>query len=273
MKLSFFEKLSDIKLGSISLSTILSAVLIFVICVVFIKLIMRIIGKILGKTHMEKGMRGFVYTMIKVGLWLIAIITIAGCLGIPTASLVAVLSVVGLALSLSVQGIISNIFSGMTLLATKPFVADDYIEVNGLAGTVTSVSLFYTTIRTIDNKLIHIPNSEAASSKVINFTHERFRRIAFSFCASYDAPTDKVKAALLSAAESVDKVLDNPAPFAGINAYKNSTIEYALHVWCLASDYWPAYFAVNEAVREQFAAYNIEFSYDHMNVHIINPEE
>ncbi len=273
MKFSFFNSLSNIKLGSISLSTVLSAILIFIVCVVLIRLIMRLVEKVLSKTHMEKGMRGFVRTMIKVGLWLIAIITIAGCLGIPTASLVAVLSVVGLAISLSVQGIISNVFSGMTLLATKPFVADDYIEIGGLAGTVVSVNLFYTTIRTLDNKLIYIPNSEVASSKVVNCTHEKYRRISFSFSASYDSPTDKVKAALLQAAGSIETVMDNPAPLAGINAYKNSTIEYTLFVWCLASNYWPTYFAVNEAVRDQFAAHGIVFSYDHMNVHIIEPEK
>ena len=149
----FFKSLETVKLGSISLSSILSAVLLLVICCIVIRILCRAFEKVLGKSKIDPSLKGFLKSACKAVLWVIAIIIIADSLGIPVTSLVAVLSVAGLALSLSVQGLLTNLFSGITLLITRPFVVDDFIEIGDCIGTVREVGLFYTKVCTIDNKI------------------------------------------------------------------------------------------------------------------------
>ena len=151
---------------------LLSALILALVSLIIIKIITRILYNIFEKTRFERGMKDFLLSASKVCLWFIAATMVATTLGVDAASLVAVLSVAGLALSLSIQGIMTNLFSGITLLATRPFLAGDFVEINNVSGTVSTIGLFYTVITTVDNKRISIPNNEISSSKVINYTHE-----------------------------------------------------------------------------------------------------
>ena len=266
---SIVTKLSLGVLAAPLVANILSAVVAALVCWIVIKIISRILFNVFEKTHFERGMKNFLLSAARVGLWSIAVIIIAGALGVEVASLVAVLSVAGLALSLSVQGIMTNLFSGVTVLATHPFVVGDYVELNGVSGTVANIGLFYTSVKTVDNKVISVPNSEITSAKVINYTHEALRRVDLTFSASYDNGTEQVKEALLSAARADSRVLTDPAPFAGILSYKDSCIEYVLRSWVKSGDYWDVYFALNESVRESFARAGVEMTYNHLNVHVV----
>lgn len=269
----FSDKLDsvlNISWGSISLMDVISAVLVFLVCLVVITIILRIVDHIQARSKLDSTINSFIRSGIKVALWIIAIIIIADKLGIETSSLVALVGVAGLALSLSIQGLLSNLFSGITTLTTKPFVAGDFVEFGGVSGTVSKVELFYTTIVSGDNKLIYVPNSQVASAKIANFTRETNRRVDLTFSVSYQAPTEDVKAALLYAAEADARVLKNPAPFVGLQAYKQSSIEYALRVWAKTEDCGDIQFALNESVRAIFKERGIEMSYDHLNVHILN---
>ncbi|MGI6029593.1 MAG: mechanosensitive ion channel family protein [Candidatus Heteroscillospira sp.] len=251
-------------------ANLVSALLAALVCWIVIRILTRILFNIFEKTRFERGMKNFMLSAAKVGMWFIAVIIIAGAMGIEVASLVAVLSVAGLALSLSIQGIMSNVFSGVTVLATHPFVVGDYVELNGVAGTVSAIGLFYTSVKTVDNKTISIPNSEVTSAKVINYTHEALRRVDLAFTASYDNSTEQVKGALMAAMEADSRVLRDPAPFAGLLSYKDSSIEYVLRAWVKSEDYWDVYFALNEAVREEFKRAGVEMTYNHLNVHVVN---
>ena len=248
---------------------ILSALILTLVCLVIIKIITRILYNIFEKTHFERGMKDFLLSASRVSLWFIAAIIVATTLGIDAASLVAVLSVAGLALSLSIQGIMTNLFSGITLLATRPFLAGDFVEINSVSGTVCTIGLFYTTVTTADNKSISIPNNEITSSKVINYTHEPMRRVELLFSASYDNSTRQVKDALTEAINSDSRILTEPAPFIGLSAYKDSCVEYILRIWCKSEDYWSVYYALNEAVRESFLRHGVEMTYNHLNVHMV----
>ncbi|MBP8639961.1 MAG: mechanosensitive ion channel [Oscillospiraceae bacterium] len=256
--------------GSLSLMDVLSAVLVFLVCLVVITIILRVVDHIQARSKLDNTINSFIRSGIKVALWIIAIIIIADKLGIETSSLVALVGVAGLALSLSIQGLLSNLFSGITTLTTKPFVAGDFVEFDGVTGTVSKVELFYTTITTVENKLVYVPNSQVASAKIINFTRETNRRVDLVFSASYEASTEEVKAALLSAAEADERVLKTPEPFTGLLEYKQSSIEYALRVWAKKEDCVNVKFALNESVREIFKERGIEMSYDHLNVHMVN---
>ena len=265
------DSLSTVTIGTITLMSVLSAVLVFLICLVAITVIMRIVDQIQKKSKFEKTVNSFIRSSIKVALWIIAIVIVADKLGIPTTSLVTLIGVAGLALSLSVQGILSNLFSGLTMLTTKPFSAGDYVELDGVSGVVKEVDLFYTTMTTLDNKVIYVPNSEVAGAKIINYTRQINRRVDLTFTVSYDDPTEAVKAALMEAMENDERILNEPAPpFAGLLSYKESSIEYVIRAWTKQENYWDLYFALNERVREMFDKHDIELTYNHLNVHLID---
>ena len=269
-KKSFFETISAFKIGDISVSSLLSALLTLVICFIIIKIIPAGVNKALGKSKkLDATLRGFVTSAIKAVLWVIALIIVANALGINTSSLIALVSVVGLALSLSVQNVLSNLFSGLTLLITKPFAAGDFVEVAGKTGLVKTVGLFYTQLNTLDNIAVSIPNSDVTGSAVNNYSREPLRRVDRTFTASYECPTEDVKAAIFDAIAKDELILSDPAPFVRLLEYKGSTVEYVVRVWCKGADYWTVYFNLNENVRESFAEKGVKFSYEHVNVHIV----
>lgn len=263
------ESLEALSIGKLSLLSIISVVLLFLTCFIVIKILMAVLKKLMGRTRLDPAIKSFVQSGIKALLWIVAIIIIAGKLGVETASLVAILGVAGLALSLSIQGVLSNLFSGFTILGTRPFAAGDYVELDGTGGTVNKVGLFYTTLSTIDNKMVHIPNSQVTDAKIVNYNEQENRRVDLSFCVSYDAVAADVKKALLEAAGDDRRIISEPAaPFTGLMSYKDSSVEYILRVWVKSKDYWDVYFRLNESVREYLEKYGIEMSYPHMNIHM-----
>lgn len=261
--------LASVTIGNISLLPVLTAILLFLVCLLVIKIILKIMDRVLSNSKIEPALKSFFRSLIKIGLWIFAFIIIADRLGIQTTSFVAILSVAGLALSLSIQNILSNLFSGFTIMTTKPFSSGDFVELDGVSGCVSTVGLFYTNIRTLDNKLIYIPNSQITAAKIINYTSESLRRVDLTFGASYDDDTAAVKAALLEAMDDDKRVMQEPKPFVGLLEYKDSSISYVLRAWVKSEDYWYVYFALNESVREKFKAHGIQMSYNHLNVHMV----
>ncbi|NLV86108.1 MAG: mechanosensitive ion channel family protein [Clostridiales bacterium] len=266
----FLEKISEISLGSLKLSALISVLILLIVCIIAIKIISTIVGRLIDKSRLESSVKGFLQKSVKVLLWTIAVIILAGRLGIETTSLVAVLSVAGLALSLSIQDTIANLFSGMTILATRPFATGDYVELGEVGGTITQVGLFYTTVTTPDNKSIYVPNGQVTAAKIINYTRQDKRRVDFAFRASYEDATELVFDALKEAVFEEGRILSEPAePFMGIMAYKESSIEYVLRVWVHREDYWQVYFGLNKSVREIFQKHGIKMPFDQLSVHIV----
>ena len=264
------KELSKISIGSLALDKLLSGVFALVVCLLCIWLLMKLTDKALANSkRLDGALRGFIRSVVKAAMWIITGIIVADSLGIPTTSLVALVSVAGLALSLSIQNIMSNLFSGVTLLMAKPFTAGDFVDIGGKAGTIKIVGMFYTVMDTGDNSVISIPNGDVTSSSVINYSKEPMRRVDMRFEASYDAPTAEVKAAIMDAIAADERISAEPAPFIGLSAYKSSSIEYLVRIWCQNSDYWSVHYGMNERVRECFAAHGVEMSYEHMNVHIL----
>ena len=250
---------------------VFNAALSFIVCLIVLNLVMKVVDRVLGKSEKLDGtLKGFIRSAVKILLWVLLAIIVAGALGIPTSSMVAVISIAGLALSLSVQNILSNLFSGLTLLITKPFKAGDYVEVAGKAGLVKTVGLFYTQLNTLDNVAVSIPNGDITGSSVNNYSSEPLRRVDLNFNASYDSGTEEVKQAILAAIEKDERILKDPAPFVRLLAYKDSTVEYVTRVWCKGSDYWDVYFNLNENVRESFAEKGVKLSYPRVNVHMMD---
>ncbi|MBO5985526.1 MAG: mechanosensitive ion channel family protein [Lachnospiraceae bacterium] len=257
-------------MGEFTMATIMHGVITLLVCLIAMRILVSFFDKLLAKSDKLDGtLKGFIRSVVKVLLWIVAAIIVAGAFGIPTSSMVALISIAGLALSLSVQNVLSNLFSGLTLLITKPFKAGNFVEVAGKTGIVKTIGLFYTELDTLDNVAVSIPNGDITASAINNYSDEPTRRVDMYFCASYDAPTEAVKEAILDAVSKDDKILSDPAPFVRLNAYKESVVEYVVRVWCNNADYWDVHFNLNENVRESFAEKGVPMSYSHVNVHMI----
>lgn len=255
---------------SVHLATIIKAVGLFVICYVAIKILRKAIDKILDRSkHLDPSLKSFFASAVNVLLWAIAVMIVASALGINVTSLVAILSVAGVALSLALQGLLANVFSGITLLASRPIAVGNFAEIGGVSGTVKAIGLFYTCLATVDNKVVYVPNGDITGSKIINYSAEEMRRVDLSVGTSYDCPTQAVRSAILEAVAATDKILDEPAPFVALAAYNASNIEYTVRVWCKTEDYWDVHFALNENIRDSFDRNGVEMSYEHLNVHIV----
>lgn len=264
------ETLAGFTLGTLALERVFPAILTFIVCLIVMRVLIVLSSKVLNSSKkLDDALRGFIRSAIRIILWLLTAIIVADTLGIPTTSLVALFSVVGLALSLSVQNIMANLFSGITLLMTRPFAVGDWVELSAQGGTVKSIGLFYTVIATGDNKTISIPNSAVTASTVVNYNSESLRRVDMIFSASYDDETEKVKAAIMEAVFNDSRILTEPEPFVGLKEYKASSIDYLLRIWVKNEDYWAVYYALNEAVRDSFNHNGVTMSYEHINVHMI----
>lgn len=259
----------------IDVDNLIRAGIALIVCIIVIKAVMKLVKKIVARDNINNTLGVFIQSAVRIVLWFLTGLVAADILGIPITSFLAAFSVVGLAVSLSVQNYLSNIAGGLTILATKPFVEGDFIEADSVSGTVEQIGLFYTMVRTIDSKRIHIPNSDMSQSKIINYTAEDYRRIDVEVSASYDSDVDFVERVLKELVESTPGILkESPIPteqavFTNVIRYDNSSIVYLIRAWVKTSDYWKTYFALMSSLKPGFDRNGIEMTYDHLNVHIV----
>ena len=256
--------------GNLAFDTLISGIITFLVCCIAIKIVKAVMNRALSRaTKLDVPIKNLITKLITTLLWALTIIIVAGAFGINATSLVAVLSVAGLALSLSVQNLLTNFFSGIMLLINKPFKEGDFVELGDKVGTVKNIGFFNTVLNTPDNISIAIPNGDLTSAAVKNYSREPNRRVDLTFSASYDMPTEKVKSAIEEAIAMDSRILADPAPFVRLLSYESSCIKYVTRVWVKNADYWDVYFDLNEHVRETFAKNDIEMSYEHINVHMM----
>ena len=248
-------------------ASILPAVLILVIGILLIHLVMNLLTKLLEKSKLEKVAHKLIKAVVRVVLYGLLALMVADKIGIDVTGVVALASVLTLAISLSVQNALTNVIGGFTLLYTKPFHAGDFVEIAGQSGTVQTIGLTYTQLATADNKLVSIPNSAVVSSQIVNYSTTGTRRVDIAVSAAYTCPVDTVLEALKEAGH-LPTALDTPAPFAAVKNYGESAIEYVLQIWCKSDDYWTTLFDGNKKVKEVFDAQGITMTYPHINVHL-----
>lgn len=263
--------LSALHLGNISLGTLLGTLLTLVICLVAVRLLTALLRRVLAQTHMDARVQKYLVRTVQLVLWVVTVLITADQLGIPVTSLVALLSVLSLAVSLAVQNVLANVAGGLVLLVTKPFAVGDYVDTPCGAGTVKELTLTYTYLDTPDGLRIAAPNSRLSAGKITNYTTLGTRRIQHSVSASYDAPVQTVRQALLDAVARTPGLLESPGPEVYVNAYGESGIEYIVRSWARTADYWTAYYALLENIKAAFDERAVEMPYNHLNVHIVDP--
>ena len=263
------DDLAKIKFGSFTLERLLQLLVILVVCIVAVKILLVFVDKSITKLKVERSLHTFIKSTVRIVLWFLVILIMADAVGIPITSLVALFSVAGLAVSLSIQGILSNLAGGIMILVSKPFKVGDYIEAGTTGGTVADIGLVYTKLKTVDNKIIFVPNKDVSSAKITNYTSQELRRVDFTLSVDYAADVELVKKTLLEVIHQHSKALFTPDPVVRVNDYKESAVEYVVRVWCATDDYWDLRFDLLEQAKKAFDESGIELTYNHLNVHII----
>ncbi|MBQ2927656.1 MAG: mechanosensitive ion channel [Oscillospiraceae bacterium] len=246
---------------------VFAAVIILVLGVLAIRIVMKLLTKTLERSRLEKAAHSLITSLARAAMYILLGLIAASTLGIDVTSIVALASVLTLALSLALQNMVSNIIGGFTILYTHPFHSGDYVEIAGQGGTVQEINMTYTILATPDNKVISIPNSAVVAAQIVNYSAAETRRVEVVASASYEVPTQKVLDALVEAG-AVDKVLTDPAPMAVVTSYGESAIAYSLRLWVRNADYWDVYFLVNQRVKTIFDEQGIAMTYPHINVHL-----
>lgn len=254
-------------LGGAFLSRFFSALLIVILGVLAIRVVLTLLRKTLERSKLEKAAHSLILSLVRVGMYLVVFLSAASALGIDVTGIVALASVLTLALSLSLQNMASNVVGGFTILYNHSFHSGDFVEVAGQAGTVKEINMTYTVLITADNKMISIPNSSVVASQIVNYSAQETRRVEIAASAGYDAPVQKVLDALVQAGTR-ENVLEDPAPQAVVTAYGDSAISYSLRLWVKTPDYWDVYFAVTQRVKEIFDEQGITMTYPHLIVHM-----
>ena len=191
--------LSALHLGIISVGALLGAVVTLVVCILAVRIITVLLRRVLGKTTLEQRVSKYIVSTVRFVLWVVTVLIVAQQLGIPVTSLVALFSVVSLAVSLAVQNVLANVAGGLVLLVTKPFTVGDYIDTPSGEGTVREMSLTYTFLETMEGQRLAVPNSTLSSGKIINYSTLATRRLQHKITASYDDATADVRRACLTA--------------------------------------------------------------------------
>lgn len=246
---------------------LLKATIIAGIGILVIRIVVSLVTKMLEKSKLEKAAHRLLKTVLRVLLYALLALMVASSLGLDVTGIVALASVLTLAISLALQNMLANVFGGFTLLNTHPFGAGDFVEIAGQSGTVVDVGIAYTRLTTPDNKMVSIPNSAVVAAQIVNYSSTGTRRVDVPITASYDAPVEKVEQALRNAAQ-VPGILEDPAPFISVTEYGDSAISYVVRVWVKSEDYWDVHFAIVHNIKKQFEADGIEMTYPHLNVHL-----
>lgn len=245
------QQVLDFKVGSISVGSIVQGVLLMVVlnCIVN-KLMKSVFDRIIDRFGFETTLRGFLRAVVKAVLNFIALCVVAESIGIPISSVLALIGMLGLAVSLSVQGALSNVANGFMILVNRPFKVGDYVAVAGVEGFVKEIGMLCTKILTIDNKLIIVPNSEVMGGKITNFSSEPLRRVDIETKAGYSNKFEDVYNAVLEAVNAVPTALREPAPFVRVSGYTDYAVIYTIRVWTKSEDYWDCYFDLMQKVGE-----------------------
>ena len=247
---------------------ILIAVLVFVVGRFLISLLNKFIRRLMDKRKVDVSIKTFVKSLVNILLTILLIISVVGALGVETTSFAALLASAGVAVGMALSGNLSNFAGGLIILLFKPYKVGDYIEAQGVGGTVKEVQMFHTVLGTVDNKVIYIPNGSLSSGVVTNFSNQTTRRVDWTFGVEYGSDYEKVKQVIESVLAKDSRILSEPAaPFIALTALADSSVNVVVRVWVNSSDYWGVYFDINKNIYATFNEVGIGFPFPQLTVH------
>ena len=264
-----FEVLYELlfPVGQFAVSKLLPMVALAAIGILAIQVALKLVRKLLEKSRLEKAAHTLILTACQIVLYVLLALAVASGLGIDVTGVVALASVLTLAVSLSVQNLLTNVFGGFTLLYTRPFASEDFVEIAGQSGTVKEIGLSYTKLATADNRIVSIPNSAVVAAEIVNYTVTGTRRLDINLAVSYSIPAETVLA-LMEEASAQPQVLAEPGKTVALKEYNEQSITYGMMLWCKTEDYWNLKFAVNRELSRLSKEAGIRFYDPQLKVHM-----
>jgi small conductance mechanosensitive channel len=247
---------------------ILLAIFILLIGFRFIKIVLNLWDRVMKKHKIEISLRRFLRSVLSISLKVILLISILSTLGVKMTSFVAILGAAGLAIGLALKGSLSNFAGGFMIIFFKPFKVGDQIIAQGEKGVVDSITIFSTILHTADNQRIIIPNGDLSNSVIINLSAQKNRRVDMTFGIGYEDDLQKAKTILIELIKKDKRILTDPKPFVGISELADSSVNFIVKAWCLSSDYWGIFYAMNENVKLTFDKEGISIPYPQQDIHL-----
>ena len=252
---------------------IVAALAIIIVGLIIARMISNAVNRLMISRKIDATVADFLSALVRYGIIAFTLIAALGRVGVQTASVIAVLGAAGLAVGLALQGSLSNLAAGVLLVMFRPFRAGEYVDLGGVAGTVLSVQISSTTMRTADGKIIVIPNGKIIAGNIINFSREPARRNEFIIGVAYDSDIDQVKQILTDIIQSEDRILKDRGMTVRLNELGASSINFVVRVWSNSGDLQNVYWDVLERIKREFDAAGISFPYPQMDVNFKRVKE
>jgi len=246
---------------------IISAIIIFLIGRLLISIVNKLVAKLLARRHVDAGVQTFIKSFVNIMLTILLIVAIISKLGIDTTSFAALLASAGVAIGMALSGNLQNFAGGLIILLLRPFKVGDFIECQGVSGTVKEIQIFHTILTSPDNKVIYVPNGSLSSGTVINYSREATRRVDWTFTVEYGEDYEKVENVINKLIAADERILDTPAPFVNLIALADSSVNVVVRVWVKSENYWDVFFSMNKAVYATFNKEGINFPFPQLTVH------
>lgn len=226
------------------------------------------LGGLLALRNADLALQGFISSLANIILKVLLIVSVASMIGVETTSFVAAIGAAGLAIGLALQGSLANFAGGVLILLFRPFRIGDWIEAQGVAGTVDSIQIFHTVLRTGDNKTIILPNGNLSNGIITNINRQPTRKVVFDVGVDYEADLQKARQVLLDLAKD-PRVMQDPEPQAVISTLGDSSITVSLRVWVKTADYWDVMFMFNEQARDRLKAAGIDIPFPQRVIRVV----
>ena len=251
------------------LPSLLKAGLIFIIGLWVVRFINRMVHRFFLKKDYDLTLESFLQSFINFSLKGILFVLVITQLGVKSSSLVAVVGAAGLAIGLALQGSLANFAGGVLILIFKPFKVGDWIEAQGVSGTVKDISIFTTKINTFGNQAAIIPNGNLSNHTIVNYNIEETRRDKITVGISYNSNIKDAKDILLRICDTHQGILKDPAPVVYVGNLADSAVELSLRFWAKNEDFWDAHFHVMETLKIEFDAAGIEIPFPQRVIHTL----
>ena len=251
------------------LPKLLTAALILLVGIILVRWAAKFARNLLKHSRLDVTLHNFIVSILSALLYiLLAIIVVTVLVPSAAGSLITMFGVFGLAVSLAVKDSLANLAGGMSVLFTKPFALGDYVNINGNEGTVQEIRLNYTVIKTVDNKLVHIPNGDVAKAEITNFTAQETRRLDLVFSIGYDDDFEQAKKIIREIVHDTPLAHSDPEPIVRMVEHGDSAIRIGCRVWVDTADYWTLNYDLLEEVKRRFDASGIHIPYNQLEIAI-----
>ncbi|NIQ96413.1 MAG: mechanosensitive ion channel [Desulfuromonadales bacterium] len=244
------------------------AILVLIVGLYAVNLITAGVNKIMENKEVDPSLRPFLTSLLSNLLKVLIGVSVLGMVGIHMTSFIAILAAAGLAVGMALSGTLQNFAGGVMLLTLKPFKVGDYIDAQGYSGTVHSIQIFNTVLKTPDNRTIIIPNGGLSTSSIVNYSVEPTRRSDWVFGIAYGDDIDKAKEVLQGLLSSDDRVLEDPPPFVEVGELADSSVNLTVRAWVKSADLWPVHFDMPAKVYRTFAEEGLNIPFPQLDVHL-----